>query len=60
MSDESKTISVQLDPDFYNRFMKFCFKTELTRSEAVRHGLTMLMETESFLTKYKDLEGKKP
>ncbi len=47
--EESKMISFQLSPELYQRFINFCFKTEITRSDAIRWGLEILMASESFL-----------
>jgi hypothetical protein len=47
--NEPKMITVQLSPDFYQRFVSFCFKTEITRSDAIRMGLSILMDAEKFI-----------
>lgn len=59
-SDEYRTISVQLDPAFYDRVVRFTFQKDLTKSEAIRKGLELLMLADQFLDKGKDGGDKSP
>ena len=57
--DEKQTISVQLTSEFFDQFMRFCFRNELSKSDAIRQGLLLLMEAENFIRNSKtNGEGK--
>jgi len=43
------TVSVKLEPETFVRFMRFVFRTEISKSDALRMGIEILMGAEDFI-----------
>ncbi len=50
-SDEPKTITSQVTQEFYDQFQHFCFENELSKSDVIREGVTLLIKAHGFFTK---------